>query len=248
MGIVLVDRLADDLAVDQISRRSRKFDEEYGCDFLHSGNAVFDPAYLIPKTKWRTPRNGHKHIHGGDTCEGVPDGNYAVLETADLDTGEIIRQIRGRWKPDEFAERIHPWLMKAGGLVGIEANNTGHAVLLRLRQLWSEEAAKRGKDEMPYWIYGEGRRLGFSTMERSRKLAVIELEKALREDELLLAEDDTEGLAELRQWQYNDRMKEVAPPGGHDDTILAKAIMWQMRKWYARYAGMTKRRMTARAF
>jgi len=214
------------------SRRSRKFEGEYSTEFLHAGHTVFNPDLIVPSTAWRKPDLTHRHVHGADTSLGVPGGAYSVLETLDADTGEFIHQIRGRWKPDEFAERMHPWLMECGGLVGIECNETGHAVLVRLAQLWRQAAGEIGQENMPYRIYCERHNLGFRTNERTRKVAVMDFDKDITEDGLHLAADDTEGLKELRQWEYNERMKETHPAGGYDDTVLAKLIARQMLKWY----------------
>jgi hypothetical protein len=224
------------------SRVSRMFAQEYECDFIQSGHTVFDSAYLVPKTTFRRAEKGRKYIHGGDTAEGVEGGDYNVLYTMDFETGEIVNKIRGLWKPREFAIRIHRIALDYGGLVGIESNNTGHAVLGKLSELFEEEAVARSKksgkklySEMPYRIYSEKKRLGWQTNELNRKTLFVEGEEALRYGNIKMAIEDEDGLAEFIACQYNDKMKEEAPVGMHDDCVLAMLICWQMRKYYQFY-------------
>ena len=221
--------------------RSRLFAQEYECDFLHSGTTVFDPATIIPSCHWQVPTPGARYVHGCDTAEGVEDGNFDVMETLCVDTGEFVAQIRGRWSIPEFAERIHYQAMKYPGLVGVERNNTGHAVLLRLAQLWEETRTAVGTENMPYRIYGEEGKAGFLTNELTRTMGIVDFDEALKQPAVRLAHEDTVGNGELRAWTYNARQKQVAPSGGHDDTILAKIIAWQMRKWVSRRGDAPKR-------
>jgi hypothetical protein len=127
--------------------------------------------------------------------------------------------------------------MVYGGLVGVERNNTGHAVLLRLIQLWKEEAVKVGAEKMPYHVYGEDGKPGFPTNELTRTIGIQEFDEALRGASVKLAHEDVVGIGEARAWHYNAKMKEAAPSGGHDDTVLAKIIAFQMRKWSSRREG-----------
>ena len=216
-------------------RFSRRFAQEYECSFVQSGHPVFDSSYLIPSCVYSEPDKVMRRVAGADTAEGVEDGDWNVLYISDLDTGEIIRKIRGRWKPKEFAIRIHREMMKYGGLIGVEANNTGTAVLQKLVDLWEEERAGLKEDEeMPYRIYSEKRRYGWWTG-TNRKTMFVDLEDALRTGDLKLALEDENGIEELTACQYNAKMKEEAPEGMHDDCVLALAIMWQMRKFYQFY-------------
>jgi hypothetical protein len=246
---------------------SKKFSKEYECAFLQHGMPVFDAAYLVPVCKFRDPAPERKYIHGADTSEGVEGGNYNVLYTIDFDTGEVVNKIRGLWKPKEFAERIHKIGMQYGGLVGVENNNTGHAVLLRLEQLFEEEALRIDEeidkkyskidksdkssqekiqeleeqieldiyDRVPYKIFSEKNKIGWTTNELSRKTMFVEGEQALREGSLKLAIEDTEGLDELLSCHYDEKMKEKAPDGKFDDSVIALLIAWQMRKYYQFY-------------
>jgi|GEM_PF-3494762 len=241
------------------SRISRRFAQEYDKDFLQSGNPVFDASYLIASCNFKKPKKDKKYIHGADTSEGVEGGDYSVLYTMDYDSGEVVNKIRGLWKPDIFAMKIHEIGLKYGGLIGVENNNTGHAVLQKLVELFEEETEKRYNDiqkkasanpdndklqekaeldkyaHMPYRIYTEQRRYGWSTNQLNRKTMFVEGEEALRDGSIKLAHEDGEGITELIACQYNEKMKEEAPEGMHDDSIMALLITWQMRKYYHFY-------------
>jgi hypothetical protein len=172
-------------------------------------------------------------IAGADTSEGVPDGDFSSLYLLDLDTGDTIHKLRGLWKPAEFAQKIHDTMMKYGGLVGIEINNTGHAVVQKVVELWAAEYEKTGK--IVYYIFNEKHRWGWNTREGNRKIMFTELEEALRKSFIKLAYEDKNGLLELQSCQYNDKMKEEAPEGMHDDDVIALCIAWQMRKYYQQF-------------
>ncbi|MBI4977523.1 MAG: hypothetical protein HZC28_08580 [Spirochaetes bacterium] len=215
-------------------KTSRKFAQEYECEFHASGNTVFDSTYLIPSATYQTPKIEHRYVHGADTSEGVEDGDFSVLYTLDLGTGEVVNKIRGRFKPRDFAFEIHRTCMRYGGLVGVENNNTGHAVLLKLAELYQDELNFSGNERLPYGIFYD-KKLGWSTNENTRKIMLIELDEAFRSGNIKLAKEDEDGRMELLAFQYNADMKEVAPEGMHDDSVIALAICWQMRKYYAQW-------------
>jgi hypothetical protein len=226
-------------------KNSQTFSQEYECDFVQSGKAVFDPIYIIPRTVYQEPIKGHKYIHGGDTAEGVEGGNYNVLYTVDLDTGDCVHKERGLWKGNEFAARIHSIAMRYGGLVGIELNNTGHAVVPKIIELWNEaaqELVNKGKTlhDMPYRIFSDKKRHGWNTNTGNRPVIFVDLEELLRTEWLNLAYEDTQGMGELLACIYNDKMKPEAPEGMTDDSIMALGICCQMRKFYQSYFSQKK--------
>ncbi len=223
-------------------RISRRFAQEYECSFCQSGSPVFDSSYLLPSTNFHAPVKNKRYVHGADTSEGIEGGNYSVFYTMDFDTGEIVNKIRGLWKPFDFAKRIHSLGMSYGGLVGVEINNTGHAVVGELVRLFNEEAEKmaskhstpfmKAQKMIPYRIFSESKRYGWNTNTLNRKVMFVEGEEALRNKDIKLAYEDEEGIEELIACQYNNKMKEEAPDGMNDDAVMALLICWQMRKWY----------------
>ena len=219
---------------DKGVKSSRKFAQEYECEFHASGNTVFDSNHLVPAATYQKPIVEHRYVHGADTSEGVEDGDFSVLYTLDLGTGEVVNKIRGRYKPRDFAFEIHRIGMLYGGLVGVENNNTGHAVLLKLAEIYNDELKFSGVERLSYGIFYD-KKLGWTTNENSRKIMLIELDEAFRASSIKLAKEDEDGLRELLAFQYNTDMKEEAPQGMHDDSVIALAIAWQMRKYYAQW-------------
>ena len=63
---------------------------------------------------------------------------------------------------------------------------------------------------------------------------------------MLLPREDEVGLTELRQWEYNEAMKEGPPEGEDDDTVDAKRWAWEMRKYYAFFFRKKRGGVTAR--
>jgi len=75
-------------------------------------------------------------VHGGDTSEGGAKSDYAVLKTRDALTGlEICPPIRVRATPHQFAHQVAERHTRFPGLLCIERNNTGHAVIVVLDSL-----------------------------------------------------------------------------------------------------------------
>jgi hypothetical protein len=103
------------------------------------------------------------------------------------------------------------------GIVGVERNNHGHALLLRLRQLGTP-GIYRHDDGRDGWI----------TSGKTKALMIDELEEAVRNETVRIG--DLTALQEMRNYQYNDNGSTSAPSGQHDDHVMARAIAWQMRK------------------
>ena len=227
--------------------RSRLFSQEFECDFVASGQTVFDPEMIFGSCHWKKPRKGRQYVHGCDTALGVPGGAFSVIETLDRGSGDFVAQVRGRWKPAAFAERVHAHALRYPGLVMVESNNTGHAVLLRLEQLFFEEAKKirsrstkkknadplsmeEALQAVPYRIYGERNSLGWNTNEQTRQIMLSDFDMGLGDGSWHFAVEDIVGMAEARAWIFGPTMKAQAPSGEYDDTILAKMLAVQAAK------------------
>lgn len=175
--------------------------------------------------------------------EGLARSDWSSAAVIERDGGEQVAQLRGRRTPDIYAARLdalarHYAVHSKGSydrtvIVGVERNNHGHAVLLRLGQLHNGTA--------PYAIFrAKDGRLGWLTTSANRPLLVDRLEAALRTGALHL--HDAATIDQLAAFAWSDDGRAEAPDGYHDDDVLALGIAWQIRKTsFPRVIGLPQR-------
>jgi hypothetical protein len=95
----------------------------------------YRPAPAIPGFIWYVePKSCRKYVIGADPAEGNPTSDESAATVLDLETGEEVASLAGRFQPDVFGAHVNAigiWYNRAPVLV--ERNNHGHAVLLWLR-------------------------------------------------------------------------------------------------------------------
>ncbi len=217
--------------------------QEVDCDFLQSGNPVFDSDYLyvdnrpnlrasiiIPKTLepgvkiYQEPIPERRYLIGGDVAEGG-GLDYSVLSVLDSITFEEVALLRGKWPTSVFAAKVDFIARKYPGMVAVERNNHGHAVLQRLSELgtpglyWHQEGES----------WNSTPKLGWITSRTTKPLMIDELEEAMRNGYIRLASPKIIG--EMLVYAYLDNGKTGAPKGYNDDCVIALAIAFQMRKY-----------------
>lgn len=240
-----------DLVIDEKTgiHRSQKFSQEYECNFVQGGRPWIDEAYIRVLAQYQLPIKGAKYTHGVDTSEGIDKGDECAMVTLSMETGDEVGSLRGLWRPQEFALKIHNQCKAYGGLLGIEVNNTGLAVIERVTDLWEEEYGefyRTQPEKVKYWLYVEKKRIGWYTSGASRTLMFVDGEEALRNQELKIAKEDVILKKEIVACQYDDNNIPKAPEGATDHTIIALLIAWQMRKHYNQIIDTDSRKVTMR--
>ena len=182
-------------------------------------------------TIFREPEPGRIYLVGGDTSEGVDGGDWSRASVIERDTGEQVAVVGGRWPPDVYAAKLDRVARRYARfadasnrmpvIVGVERNNHGHAVLLRLAQLHGGTA--------PYQIFrAKDGRLGWLTTTASRPLLVDQLEEAVRTDGTVI--HDAVTVDEMLSFSWSDDGRPEAQEGYHDDAVIAHGIAIQMRR------------------
>ena len=179
---------------------------------------------------FREPRPGEVYLIGADVGEGLSTSDWSTASVVERERGEQVASLRGRWTPDVFAEKLdrlarHYAKFRTQGIttviVGVERNNHGHAVLLRLSQLLGSG--------LTYRIYrAKDKRLGWLTMSANRPVLIDQLEEALRTEALVL--HDAATVDQFGAFAYNDDGRPEAAEGYHDDDVMAVGIAWQVRR------------------
>ena len=151
------------------------FLEEYPEDdqtcFLTSGNPVMDMELIksfildapnpITDHEWMKIyehyNRSEMYVCGCDTAEGV-GSDYSVATIFKVSSREQVAQIRGHWKPSDFAHHVDELCTRyhTGGrmkpLLAVERNNHGHAVLLELNEHIDYPNLYMHKDGRPGWV------------------------------------------------------------------------------------------------
>ena len=224
-----------------------EFAQEYPADdheaFVVSGRPVFRPIDIQRQpiepgtpgeqgvTIFRAPLPGLVYLIGSDTSEGLPGKDWSRASVVERDSGEQVAVLGGRWPPDVYAAKLHRVAMGYAAradpsnripvIVGVERNNHGHAVLLRLAQLHAGTA--------PYQIFrAKDGRLGWVTSSATRPLLVDQFEAALRTDATTLHDATT--VDEMLSFSWNDDGRPEAQDGYNDDTVIAHGIAIQLRR------------------
>lgn len=217
------------------------FEQEYPEDdetcFLVSGERVIDPLAIFDQRGIASPLIGSKdgfyiykepsktsiYACGADVAEGISK-DWSVGVLIELRTRELVAMVRGKWKPEDFADKLAYLCRKyqAPGKpppeLAVERNNHGHTVLYRLDEhLEYENIYLDPVDE----------RKGWKTTSITRPMMIDEFIDAV-ENKIVKINDETI-LNECLTLVDNDGKIEAAS-GKNDDTIIATAIALQMAK------------------
>lgn len=220
------------------------FPQEYPEDdqecFLASGDSVMNLMLLkellseVEEPLWfddtvtifKEFNNGHIYAAAADTAEGV-GGDWSIGKIFDVtDREEVAVLACHRSKPEDFGQMLYdlcarytnaerPW-----PLLGVERNNHGHAVLLKLENLdypnlFFRKKGGDDRDDRPGWV----------TDKVTRPLMIDTFRDGLEERSFKL--NDRKTFSECMTLINNEGKAEAAP-GKHDDRVIASAIGVQM--------------------
>lgn len=223
----------------------QEYPEDAETCFLASGQAAMDllklaklsreakaPYFENQTTRLFVPyNNGHLYACGVDTAEGV-GGDWSRACMWDVRTREQVGTMgMHRTKPEDFAEAVYHFCHRfierdrPLPLLGVERNNHGHAVLMKLEQLnypnlyfrekGTDERGNLIRDDRPGWVTDKVTRpLMIDTF-----IDTVERESARLNDKDLFSECRT---------LVNNEGKIEAQEGKHDDAVIAAAIGLQM--------------------
>lgn len=227
--------------------------------FLFSGSAVFDverlhnmlgmmqDAPLTDPTKlpdllrpvfrnfrlFSLPDSTKRYILGVDPAEGLNDEgdhDYSVVQVLDAENLEQAAVLQGRFEPVELARYVsalYSWYNE--GLVIVERNNHGHAVLAALihthdiphmsRKAWGGIYLHEEFDQMKRV---RAMKPGYPMNVKSKTYLVDCLQEVLFDDSLIL--HDIETVSELLTYQKLPGGKMGALAGKHDDLVTSLGL------------------------
>jgi hypothetical protein len=155
------------------------------------------------------PLPGHRYVVGADPAEGNPTSDPSALEVLDVDSGEEVAALAGRYEPATFAAHVAAvsrYYNSAAVLV--ERNNHGHAVLL-----WLRDNARLT------CLVGPDGKAGWQTTTKSKALLYDHTGETLRDGEAII-----HGLDTFAQLASIEGSTLRAPEGQADDRATAFAL------------------------
>jgi hypothetical protein len=156
--------------VKKLKYDKRKVSQELECNFLGSGDNVFDSLMmenirenmiLEPISKmmgnalwiWKEPVVGHKYIMGVDVSRGDSE-DFSSFQIIDFDTQEQVAEYVGKLPPDTMAEICHKWATIYSCFVVIDiTGGMGVSTSRKLQEMNYRELYVDGIDLSNKWKY-----------------------------------------------------------------------------------------------
>ena len=186
------------------------WESEYEAKFIESAAQVFrgvnDAAAPAPHN---SPQPGHTYIAGIDWGRA---NDYTAIAVIDATRGQMValqrfNHIGWQLQRDRIASLVQHWRPQ---IVWAEANSIGEANIEALLQ-----------DGLPIRPFHTTAKTKAPLIE-SLALAIERADITLLNDPVLMAELNAYSLERLPNGSY----RYSAPPGGHDDTVIATALAW----------------------
>jgi hypothetical protein len=156
--------------VKKLKYDKRKVSQELECNFLGSGDNVFDSLMMQkirenmivePKSKlmgnalwiWKEPVVGHKYIMGVDVSRGDSE-DFSSFQIVDFDTQEQVAEYVGKLPPDTMAEICHKWATNYSCFVVIDiTGGMGVSTSRKLQEMNYKDLYIDGVDTANKWKY-----------------------------------------------------------------------------------------------
>jgi phage FluMu gp28-like protein len=187
--------------VKKLKYDRRKVAQELECNFLGSGDNVFDAQMLQtivkndvkePEAKlvggqlwiWKEPENGHKYVMGIDVSRGDSE-DFSCIEIIDFDTREQVLEFVGKLPPDTLAEIAYKWGLMYSALCVIDlTGGMGVATARKLQELGYESFYYDGVDMSNKWKYDPKikEKIPGINFNNKRVQIIASLEEAVRHD------------------------------------------------------------------
>jgi hypothetical protein len=156
--------------VKKLKYDKRKVSQELECNFLGSGDNVFDSKMLQtirenmlkePQNKmmgnslwiWKEPVIGHKYIMGVDVSRGDSE-DFSTIQIIDFDEREQVLEYIGKIPPDVLAEVAYKWGNMYSAFIVVDiTGGMGIATSRKLQELGYKNMYVDGVDLSNTWKY-----------------------------------------------------------------------------------------------
>jgi hypothetical protein len=156
--------------VKKLKYDKRKINQELNCEFLGSGDNVFENNQLEyiknntlmdPTGKlmgnslwmWKEPVPEHKYIMGVDVSRGDSE-DFSSIQIIDFDDREQVFEYVGKIPPDALAEIAYKWGMMYNAFVVVDiTGGMGITTVRKLQELGYKNLYVEGVDQSSIWSY-----------------------------------------------------------------------------------------------
>jgi len=181
-----------------------------------------------PLWVYQRPQPNKSYVLGGDTAEGLANGDYSTMTIIEVESRDIVAIYQDHIPPDEFKDvvrNVAVWYNNA--LVAVESNKDGFWVNNEIERDGYENLYFRQRiDDITKTV---SKTFGWKTDRNTRDSMLTELRAVFSEKDLLVEPL----LDEMQSFVRNSRGKPEAMSGKHDDLIVSTAIAYMVRKlWF----------------
>ena len=156
--------------VKKLKYDKRKINQELNCEFLGSGDNVFENTQLEyikdntltdPTGKlmgnslwmWKEPIPEHKYIMGVDVSRGDSE-DFSSIQIIDFDEREQVFEYVGKIPPDNLAEIAYKWGMMYNAFIVVDiTGGMGITTVRKLQELGYKNLYVEGVDSTNIWSY-----------------------------------------------------------------------------------------------
>jgi hypothetical protein len=225
--------------VKKLKYDKRKVSQELECNFLGSGDNVFDSKVLQkirenfirePQNKmmsnslwiWNEPVMGHKYVMGVDVSRGDSE-DFSTFQIIDFDTREQVAEFVGKLPPDIMAEICFKWANMYSAFVVIDiTGGMGVSTSRKMQELGYKNLYVDGVDYQNKWKYDpkQAEKIPGINFNSKRVQIIASFEEAIRHEFNLKS---SRLLNEMNSFVYINGRPDHQK-GGHDDLIMSIAM------------------------
>jgi hypothetical protein len=154
--------------VKKLKYDKRKINQELNCEFLGSGDNVFEakqldyikqntiedaPTKLMGNSlwMWKEPEQGHKYIMGVDVSRGDSE-DFSSIQIIDFDEREQVLEYVGKIPPDALAEIAYKWGLMYNAFCVVDiTGGMGITTVRKMQELGYKSLYIDGVDTMNIW-------------------------------------------------------------------------------------------------
>jgi len=225
--------------VKKLKYDKRKVSQELECNFLGSGDNVFDSKTLTkirentisePANKmmanslwiWKEPVIGHKYIMGVDVSRGDSE-DYSTFQIIDFDEREQVAEYVGKIPPDIMADIAFKWANMYSCFVVIDiTGGMGVSTSRKMQELGYRDLYVDGVDYQNKWKYDpkQNEKIPGINFNSKRVQIIAAFEEAVRHNFII---HSNRLLNEMNTFVYISGRPDHQK-GQHDDLLMSIAM------------------------
>jgi hypothetical protein len=225
--------------VKKLKYDKRKVSQELECNFLGSGDNVFDSNLLQkvrendirePQNKmmgnalwiWQEPVIGHKYVMGVDVSRGDSE-DFSSFQIIDFDTREQVAEYVGKLPPDTMAEVCYKWANMYSCFVVIDiTGGMGVSTSRKMQEMGFKNLYVDGVDIANKWKWDPkaGEKIPGINFNNKRVQIIASFEEVMRHDFKIYS---SRLFNEMNTFVYINGRPDHQK-GHHDDLIMSIAM------------------------